>query len=316
MFPNVRLMVMAVTASVVALSCGFGIFAAYRVNHEPLSRLPAGDPLHFVADNTTPGSMTLAAEGAFGSPVQSREAQSAAPAASFSSLTPDRRDDAVPPKAIAAHDAAAQQSAAPASQSATEPAADAAAQPPPQPQQVPVAAASTDAPTQPPAVPAVAAITPLQNPNTVPDRTVDGIAGTSGALLAAPTPDAAADDQPVDQAQPVEQATPAPKFVHRKTAKRGKAFRKIARRRVTPKPHRRVALSRAPLVTQFTSQNSAFSQPNFQFVAQPTRRAAPPAVRRQVLVVTQPRPTRKSAVRRVRARKTAAGGPFAGPPAQ
>lgn len=41
MFPNVRLLVGALFASIVALSCGFGVFAAFRVNHEPLSRLPA-----------------------------------------------------------------------------------------------------------------------------------------------------------------------------------------------------------------------------------------------------------------------------------
>ena len=38
MFPNVRLLIAAVVASVVALSCGFALFAAFRVNHEPLSR--------------------------------------------------------------------------------------------------------------------------------------------------------------------------------------------------------------------------------------------------------------------------------------
>jgi hypothetical protein len=40
MSPNFRLMIAAVAASVVALSCGFGVFAALRVNHEPLARLP------------------------------------------------------------------------------------------------------------------------------------------------------------------------------------------------------------------------------------------------------------------------------------
>ena len=39
MFPNVRLLIVALVASVVALSCGFALFAAFRVNHEPLSRL-------------------------------------------------------------------------------------------------------------------------------------------------------------------------------------------------------------------------------------------------------------------------------------
>jgi len=51
MFPNVRLLVGALFASVVALSCGFGLFAAFRVNHEPLSRLPVGTaPVQFVAN--------------------------------------------------------------------------------------------------------------------------------------------------------------------------------------------------------------------------------------------------------------------------
>jgi len=41
MFPNVRLLIAALLASVFVLSCGFGMFAALRVNREPLGRLPA-----------------------------------------------------------------------------------------------------------------------------------------------------------------------------------------------------------------------------------------------------------------------------------
>jgi hypothetical protein len=41
MFPNMRLFLGALLASIVVLCCGFGVFAAFRVNHEPLSRLPA-----------------------------------------------------------------------------------------------------------------------------------------------------------------------------------------------------------------------------------------------------------------------------------
>jgi hypothetical protein len=46
MFPNVRLMIAALFASVIALSCGFGLFAALRATHEPLAHLPpvAGQP--------------------------------------------------------------------------------------------------------------------------------------------------------------------------------------------------------------------------------------------------------------------------------
>lgn len=51
MFPNVRLLIAAIIASVVALTCGFAIFAAFRVNHEPLARLPPGAaPLRLAAE--------------------------------------------------------------------------------------------------------------------------------------------------------------------------------------------------------------------------------------------------------------------------
>jgi hypothetical protein len=48
MFPNVRLLIAATIASVVALSCGFAVFAALRVNHEPLAR-SAAPPLRLLA---------------------------------------------------------------------------------------------------------------------------------------------------------------------------------------------------------------------------------------------------------------------------
>jgi hypothetical protein len=52
MFPDFRLMIAAVLTSVVALSGGFGVFAALRINHEPLSRLPSATaPLQLVPDN-------------------------------------------------------------------------------------------------------------------------------------------------------------------------------------------------------------------------------------------------------------------------
>ena len=55
MFPDIRLMIVAVAVSVVVLSCGFGVFAALRVNHEPLSRLPSATaPLQLVPENLAP----------------------------------------------------------------------------------------------------------------------------------------------------------------------------------------------------------------------------------------------------------------------
>lgn len=53
MFPNTRLLIAALLGSVVALCGGFGIFAAFGVNHEPLSRLPADTVgLQLVASET------------------------------------------------------------------------------------------------------------------------------------------------------------------------------------------------------------------------------------------------------------------------
>jgi hypothetical protein len=62
MFPNVRLLIAAMVASVVALSCGFGVFAAFRVHHEPLARLPSATaPMQLLANNAASLSMMVAA---------------------------------------------------------------------------------------------------------------------------------------------------------------------------------------------------------------------------------------------------------------
>jgi hypothetical protein len=44
MFPNVRLMVVAILAAIAGIGCGLGLFATFRVNHEPLVRLAEGSP--------------------------------------------------------------------------------------------------------------------------------------------------------------------------------------------------------------------------------------------------------------------------------
>jgi hypothetical protein len=69
MFPNFRLMIAAVAASVVALSCGFGVFAALRVNHEPLARLPpATAPLQLVPDKVAAPALLSARPSPVGEP--------------------------------------------------------------------------------------------------------------------------------------------------------------------------------------------------------------------------------------------------------
>jgi hypothetical protein len=55
MFPNVRLMIAAILASILGMSCGLGVFAVFRVNHDPFARLPnAAPPLQLASSNTAP----------------------------------------------------------------------------------------------------------------------------------------------------------------------------------------------------------------------------------------------------------------------
>jgi len=57
MFPNARLMVVAILAAIAGIGCGLGLFATFRVNHEPLARLAErGPPLQLAFDHPALGS--------------------------------------------------------------------------------------------------------------------------------------------------------------------------------------------------------------------------------------------------------------------
>jgi hypothetical protein len=65
MFPNIRLLIAATIAPVVALGCGFGVFAAFRVSHEPLMLMPipvASAPLPPLIDNSVTQPLAFATE--------------------------------------------------------------------------------------------------------------------------------------------------------------------------------------------------------------------------------------------------------------
>ena len=52
MFPNVRLMIVAILAAIAGIGSGLGLFATFRVNHEPLARFAEGSsPLQLAFDN-------------------------------------------------------------------------------------------------------------------------------------------------------------------------------------------------------------------------------------------------------------------------
>jgi outer membrane biosynthesis protein TonB len=161
MFPNVRLMIAAVAASVLALCCGFAMFAAFRVNHEPISRLAAGNaPLQLAADSTAPSAATLPAGQPFGARFELIQAQPAAAPAQAAAVVQDlatapdaKQDDAAvpppePPAAVAATTTT--------DTAAIEPA------PTPEPEQAAPAEQAASAEQTPPAEPAASAAQPTQ----------------------------------------------------------------------------------------------------------------------------------------------------------
>ena len=53
MIPSIRSMIVAILLAVVALGGGFGVFAEFRVNHDPARLATATFPLRLVADDAT-----------------------------------------------------------------------------------------------------------------------------------------------------------------------------------------------------------------------------------------------------------------------
>ena len=93
MLPNVRLQIVALFVSVVALSFGFGVFAAFRVNHEPLVQVPAAAaPLRVASENAPLYSATTPWGAPFGARFWLSETQIHG-AADLPPLTPVVRHD-------------------------------------------------------------------------------------------------------------------------------------------------------------------------------------------------------------------------------
>jgi hypothetical protein len=94
MFPDVRLMVAATFASVVALMFGFGLFAALRVSHEPLGRVQlASAPVQLVADNAAIAEATIVPWEPFDRRFQIVDAPMVSETASTPAPGPDLQDD-------------------------------------------------------------------------------------------------------------------------------------------------------------------------------------------------------------------------------
>lgn len=332
MFPNVRLFIVTLFTSVIALSCGFGVFAAFRVNHEPLSRLPTvSAPLQLVADVATLTSMAIAAGGPLDVPLRLSDAEVGDAGATTPTPDPATPAAVLDPQADAAPQPASQIDApavvatpAPASTAPTP--ANAA----PAVQESSGADTGSDAETV-----ATAERVGLQMPTenmqaAERDRHRDQPAQTSSKPKSTTVADVSANAPEAAQAQteaaPAAQAPPAPAAkttTETKTATEAKTSPKTPHKtaekprrkivRATPRRQRAVARVRripapAPATVAaapFDAQTSMVQEPSFQ--SEPAHARVP--------VQRQPARARRT-VRRPVPRQAAVGGPFVRPPAQ
>jgi hypothetical protein len=297
MLPNVRLMIAAIFASVVVLVCGFGMFAALRVNHEPLVHLaPATAPLQLAADNAATPSTVVAAGEPFDRRFQISEPHDGGgtSALAYSAIQPAEQPvmKAVIP--------IAEDHARGVSEPAVIPTAEDHARGVSEPAAV---ARSAEEPTSSPAA-AVAEAERETKPPAAPEAT--------GEPAAAVAPGVAAIEQPTDQALAAEQPKPeselapasitktAPEAAH-KTVRKART----RRTRVAARTHRARG-QRASVVVNSSTQNSMSSQPNFQ--------TAPQASQTQW---AQKQHHRSKVTSTTNAKAgSAAGGPFVSPPSR
>jgi hypothetical protein len=295
MFPNVRLMIGAMFASVFALSCGFGVFAEFRVNHEPLVRLPAvSAPLQLAANYAAPVLVAAATRSPFDAPILAPEPPSGAVATDAATPKLAFQEEAVPQDATA--------------QGEAEPSAP-----------VVVAAHETGPASTPDVVGSIAAQSPPQNTQTPeggPDANKEAATDTNKNAVDTGTKDAATDpaSEPpatepstTDHAMPDADTTPATVVAKGKRPVARIARRIFAPRRVavaTYRPRRFRPRIIARSVVQPAEPAFAFPPPEFQ--------AAPQAAWRRVLVRRYA--VRRAFARRIVGKQTAVGGPFVRPP--
>jgi hypothetical protein len=279
MIPSIRSMIVAILLSVAALGGGFGVFAQFRVNHEPARLATATLPLRLVADDTTLPAGADGADQSFGSRFQISEALLAGATPAFPSGNSDRPDTADPSGVVV--DPAAGIEAVAQSAAATQPPETVATATPSD--QPPQAQATTEAPPS----ETVAAGTPDDQPRPAqaateapPAETVaTGMSNdqppSAHAATEAAAPEIAATAAPDDQAQPAQTATTAalPETAAPAVVAPGAAVeRQDTARQVAARKRlaavRRVRRTRATAVAQSAAPKSALPQPGFQSAPQ------------------------------------------------
>ena len=264
MFPNVRLLIAAVVASVVALSCGFAMFATFRVNHEPLSRLATGAaPLQLAAGNPTPGVAMPTPPDSFGNRFPLNQTDAAGASIEVTPRQFEHDDSVESPSAVAS-----------------------------------TAAPATD--TGEPAQPAPVAQTPAATPDAKPDDVAVAPSESPPATPSEPAPAAtetAATEPPAEPAAPAAQAAPMEHASQESnTDNKTDTATTTAAQPPAPEAHPKAAhrhrvaakaqhARQARLAVPPGSQPSAIGGP---FVPPPSRVAARPQRARQVRAIVQP----------------------------
>ncbi len=256
MIPTVRSMLVAVLLTMTVLVGGFGLFAAFRVNHEPLARLPvAATPFQLASIDGAPRALSFASDqphldatealravATVVSPHDTDQAETAASAATGSTDT--TADNVTPQRVATAPDvvtAAERPDNSASSASSVAPADAIAAIPPAEPVQ--------PKPAEVAAVPAAETEQPqtVQAPAPAGETTPPETAIVTGSITELPPQDVSAPQA----------AAPAPPAGPQETA------RQIANRKRLA-ALRRAQRARIAARAQTTNDISAFGQANFQ----------------------------------------------------
>jgi hypothetical protein len=290
MFPNVRLMIAATLASVVALICGFGMFAVFRVSHEPFVHLPAATaPLRLVADNAASSPAGFASEQpldrrfqigarprtAVAANIPEAADQHRAPADTAPATAPPPADAAAPEQTFATIGEPTEQSAASMSPASDAPAATTDSAPSNDPPNVAAAsrpdsassAATDDIGT---AAPSPDVATAASNQDTTsPAVTMPGTDPAPGEATQAAAGDAQKEPQPpgdpADLAvEPIEAANPADDGAHKAEAKKPRRSHVVRVRRAPRVAATQYSETQITPYATTSEQNFGASQMNFQ----------------------------------------------------
>jgi len=277
MIPTLRSMIVAMLLAMVALGGGFGLFAAFRINHAPARLASAALPLRLVADDPMLPAGIDGTGQSFGSRFKVSEALLASATAALSLGNTERPDAAGSPGA--GIDPAADNGVAAPSAAVTPPTESTAPETPsdrPQASQAstevaPAETLATGTPNNPPPVQGAAEAKP---PETVAAKTPDDPPSAHNATQTAPAETAAtgAPDAHVPPAETATAAIPAETAALATAASNAQAEQQDAARKVAARKRlatvRRVRRARATAIAQSANPNNAFPQPSSQAAPQ------------------------------------------------